>query len=368
MIPAFLEAWGRKPGPARVLSEVRRRIEHRRCGPRARIDVQLTPAERRQVGEVLDAAWVAGDAPVVVSRLRAGLAQHGAGLEELLVVLDGPLRDLPAERRGRRAELEAERDEARGLLRALDPRVPDVVVLRCLTADEALGRACAIRDVVTAITGEGERLPVLAARLFRDAHALDRSRPLGRAVARFLSGAGCEVGEDGLLNWQDPVGDGEAWRGAWASRGVVCDEVSAQVLVLNMPLVGDAPAVSLAAVPGEPVWLTLRSLRRGVRLLPGVHEVFVCENPSIVEAAADRWGAKSQPLVCTFGIPSQAAWQLLRAVADQATLHVRADEDAVGRRIAEGLLRLPGAQPWRMDSATVRYEEELLDDLLTDLG
>ncbi|WP_252865198.1 hypothetical protein [Mobiluncus mulieris] len=33
---------------------------------------------------------------------------------------------------------------------------------------------------------------------------------------------------------------------AGASRGAACDEVSAQVLVLNLPLEGTAPAVALA--------------------------------------------------------------------------------------------------------------------------
>lgn len=368
MIAPFLLAWASKPGPAKLLAEVRRRLEQRRLGARSRIELPLTGDERRQVGAMLDAVWAAGDEPVSVSRLRLGLAQHDAELEELLVAVGGPLRDLPAELQGRRAEQEADREQARGILHDLDPRVPDVVALRCLTSVNIVGRARAIRDVVTSITGEDERLPVLAARLFRDAHALDRSQPLGRAVARFLSGADCEVDEDGLVTWHDPVGDAEAWRSAWASRGIVCDQVSAQVLVLNLPLVGDAPAARLAGTPGEPVWLTLRSLRGRVGLASGVKEVFVCENPSIVEAAADRLGEGSRPLVCTFGVPSQAAWVLLRALTEQATLRVRADEDAVGRRIASALLRLPGAQPWRLDSVSVRYEEELVDELLADLA
>lgn len=368
MIPNYLEEWARKSGPSKVLAEIRRRVEERKCGPRAKVKVPLTRAERTEVGEILDAAWAQGDQPVAMARLRAGLAQHGTELEDLLVALGGPLRDLPAERQSQR-EVRAETEtEARRLLRELDPRVPDAVVTRCLTGPDILSRARAIRDVVAALTEENERLQVLAARLFRDAHALDRSQALGRAVARFLSGSDCHVGADGVALWQDPVEDAEAWRAAWARGGVVCDEVSTQVLVLNLPLVGAAAAATLASLRGEPVWLTLRSLRGGLRLAPGVEDVFVCENPSIVEAAADRYGDGSRALVCTFGVPSQAALDLLRVICAQATLHVHADEDAVGRRIVEGLLRLPGARRWRMDSATVRYEEELLAELLSDLG
>ena len=86
------------------------------------------------------------------------------------------------------------------------------------------------------------------------------------------------------------------WAAAWAGAGVICDAVSAQVLVLNLPLTGNAPAVRLChAAPGEPVWLTLRSFRGDWELAGGA-EVFVCENPTVLEAAADRHGAASWPL------------------------------------------------------------------------
>jgi hypothetical protein len=145
--------------------------------------------------------------------------------------------------------------------------------------------------------------------------------------------------------------------------------VSAQVLVLNLPLTGDAPAVALcAATPGEPVWLTLRSLV-GAFGLGWPSEVFVCENPSIVEEAASRLGATSRPLVCTFGRPSSAAWTLLRGIVPHARLHVRADGDAVGRGIVSTLLdEFPAAMPWRMPGDSTAYEEKLIEELLIDLG
>ncbi|WP_338572893.1 DUF2399 domain-containing protein [Arachnia propionica] len=97
-------------------------------------------------------------------------------------------------------------------------------------------------------------------------------------------------------------------------------------------------------------------------------EVFVCENPTVLEAAADRHGAASRPLVCTFGLPSQAAWELLLGLGD-VRCHVRADGDVVGWRIVNQLRdRLPGAFTWRMPEGCTAYEEELLEDLLSDLG
>ncbi|MDO5094042.1 MAG: TIGR02679 domain-containing protein [Propionibacteriaceae bacterium] len=358
MIPTFVLEWAKQTGPAIVLQVARQRLETGRLGARGSIDTPLDAEQRRQVGEMLEAAWTAGTAPVSVAKLRAGLVSHGVELEDLLAAIGGPLRDLKAERHAENLRRADDAGQALTLLRALDSRVSDEVITRCLTGGMKGKRAEQITAVVESAR-EGEQLPVLAARLFGDAQALDRSRPLGRAVARFLAGT-----IEGA--WRDPVVDSATWREAWAAGGVVCDGVSTHVLVLNLPLIGDAPAVQLSALRGEPVWLTLRSLRGELRLAEGVTDVFVCENPSIVEAAADRFGAASRPLVCTFGVPSQAALDLLRAVGG-ARLHVRADEDPAGRRIVARLLRLPDATPWRMGEET-RYEEQLLEDLLVDLA
>lgn len=168
-----------------------------------------------------------------------------------------------------------------------------------------------------------------------------------------------------MLGWSDPLGSAEAW----ASDGVTCDGVSAQVLVLNLPLTGDAPAVAVcAATPGEPGWLTLRSLA-GSFSLSGTHDVFVCENPSIVEEAASRFGPLARPMVCTFGRPSSAAWTLLRGIASYAKLHVRADGDAVGRGIVSAFLdAFPSAARWQMPVDSAAYEEELIEELMIDVG
>ncbi len=96
--------------------------------------------------------------------------------------------------------------------------------------------------------------------------------------------------------------------------------------------------------------------------------MFVCENPSIVEAAADQLGASSHPLICTYGRPDFAAVTVLRSIAAQAHLHVRADGDAAGWSIVRGLLdQFPSASRWRMPDGTTHYEEELVDDLIADL-
>ncbi|MBB1586589.1 MAG: DUF2399 domain-containing protein [Propionibacterium sp.] len=108
-----------------------------------------------------------------------------------------------------------------------------------------------------------------------------------------------------------------------------------------------------------------RACARALELRRAVTEGGSYRDP--LEAAADRHGAASRPLVCTFGLPSQATWELLTGLGD-VRCHVRADGDVVGWRIVNQLrARLPGAFTWRMPEGCTAYEEELLEDLLSDL-
>lgn len=382
--PDFLVEWAGRPGPLRVLAAARDRLENGRLGVRSVVDVALSPAERQDVGRMMPAGWTASGGPVGTKALRAGLAEHRVSLEDLLTATGGPLRDLRGDARGRREAATRERTDAVAALRALlavpvppalEPAVADVLGRLVVRGPQAGLLVRDVRRAISSLPADGDvGLAVLAAHLFQDAHALDRSRTLGRAVARVLalrSALAASAGDPDaaeLLAWSDPLGSAEAWRAAWASGGVTCDAVSSQVLVLNVPLVGDAPAVAWCrATPGEPTWLTLRSLSGGFAL-DAPRDVFVCENPSVVEAAASRLGAACPPLVCTFGRPTSAAWALLRGLGD-ARLHVRADGDAAGWSIVSALLTaLPDADVWRMPEGSAEFEEELLQDLLADLA
>lgn len=371
-VPHFVVEWARLPGPVKLLALARTRVEEGRLGPRARLDPSLSPTERLEVGRMLDAAWAGSGATVPVTQLRRSLQDHGTTLEALLETASGPLRDLRAERARRRASRSTDQDEAMQILADLAEHTIDAQVLRrCLVGAEVwsersrqIVRVVHHADAAARERSGSLRLGVLAASLFGDAHALDRDSALGRAVARFLHARAAGVGEP----FVDPIGDAAAWHDAWESCGVSCDGVSARVLVLNLPLTGPGPAARITDVVGEPVWVTLRSLRRPFGLAAGVNEVFVCENPAIVEAAADRFGATSRPLVCTFGNPDLATTTLLTSLAEHTRLRVRADGDRVGWQIVERLLRLPGATTWRMPAGFDQYEEEILDDLLGDLA
>ena len=99
--------------------------------------------------------------------------------------------------------------------------------------------------------------------------------------------------------------------------------------------------------------MTLRELMRGpVDVAPGT-AVFVCENPSIVAAAADELASRCAPLVCVEGVPLTAALHLLRALAASgAAIRFRADFDWAGVRIANLLAaQVANTAAWRMSAA-----------------
>lgn len=184
-------------------------------------------------------------------------------------------------------------------------------------------------------------LPAFAARILGSAHALDDGTALGtvtlagiRALTGFADGTGAE--------WR---------REAWASAGLLRDELSSTVLTLNLR---GTPALDWMAEAGEPAVLTLRQL---IRHSPRVSAatIRICENPAVLAAAADRHGPHSPPLVCLQGQPSAAALALLRHLHEGgAALLYHGDFDWGGLRIASALLRRVPWQPWRYTATDYR--------------
>ncbi|MFW6642367.1 TIGR02679 family protein [Nocardiopsis algeriensis] len=251
--------------------------------------------------------------------------------------------------------------------------------------------------VVAALPAGGVALSHLAARVLGDAHALDDDR----SVTTLVLGAARLLGDEA-------EGEGAAWRRrVWASVGVLKDELSSTVLVLNLPgnpETATGRALTSLAGEGQPAVLTLRQLVSEPRhtLWPGL-VVSVCENPVVVAEAADRLGARCAPLVCLQGGPSAAALTLLRQAVDGgAAVRLHTDFDWGGVRIANAVARQVPWEPWRLTAADYRSslgarsrplsgaaaptgwdpalaeamaecgmrveEETVLDDLLSDLG
>lgn len=384
---SWLDAWAARPGPAKLLAVARRRFEQRGqvAGP---LRVQLSPNERRDVGGLLGIPWQMRGGDATGRALEKALAAQGTTLRELVEHVGGPLRNLSAERAVAQASREAERAEATRLL--AEAGLPAVLV-QWVLAVRALpsagsGRLSAMAALVARVwralppPGGSIALGVLAANVLGDPHALDRNTDLGRAVARLAAAQAAVLTDPAADLSRTAVTTSSTWRDAWASVRVACDQLSSTVLVLNLPLTGKSATAEIAttaAAGGEPVWLTSRMLTREWELAGDVTNVFVCENPAVVEAAANQLGSRSAPLVCTYGVPSDAVLRLLRQTAAVGvTVHVRADDDGAGQRIVAAVRQVvPTALLWHYeqrpateaDQAPI-YEEQLLDVLLADLA
>ncbi|MFF9588616.1 TIGR02679 family protein [Streptomyces sp. NPDC014646] len=184
-------------------------------------------------------------------------------------------------------------------------------------------------------------LSAFAARVLGWAHALDDGTPLATIT---LSGARA------LSGFHE--GQGAEWRrDAWASVGLLRDELSSTVLTLNLR---GTPALDRLAEEGEPCVLTLRQLTRKPPAV-AAPMVRICENPTVLAAAADVLGPACPPLVCLQGQPSAAALTLLRGLhANGATLYYHGDFDWGGLRIADVLRRRVPWRPWRFTAADYR--------------
>ncbi len=207
---------------------------------------------------------------------------------------------------------------------------------------DLLAKALAI---ASSLPTQGMALTELAATHTGNSHALDPGSALGLLVLR----AAAEMG-----GFHGSMEGAESRRAIWEGAGVFCDELSASILVLNLR----AGSHSLCdhtlgnhADQGEPCRLTLRELIRHplefadrYRGLP----VYICENPTVVAAAAERLGKCSAPLLCIEGNPRTPASRVLRQLRSTgAVLRYHGDFDWEGIRIANLVTKRFGALPWR---------------------
>ena len=197
------------------------------------------------------------------------------------------------------------------------------------------------------LPGDGIGLAVLAAETTGDAHGLDRGRPTGTLVLHAL----------GSLADEPPPQDAGEWRAAWQAAGVVCDDLSCHVLVMNLRPRGSTELIGGMvrdhADFGEPVRLTLRQVSAGELEPESATTIFCCENPAVLAAAADRLGEESATLVCLEGVPSTAGLVLLeRLAAAGCPLRYHGDFDWAGLSIFSTLRRRLEVSPWQFGATT----------------
>jgi uncharacterized protein (TIGR02679 family) len=358
-IPAGLVAWAQLPGPALVLEEVRGRAAKGARTEQGTLRVKLTTEQRREVARLLGTPWEITDRAVRLQDLAAVLAEHRLTVRGLVEGVDSkPLvnvRRLRADERAS-ARTASERERA-AVVTLLEGAGVQGSAVQTWLDDQGLpkagsGELLALAEQVAVVwrrlpnSGGAMPLAQLAATVSdHDAHALDYDQPLGRAVARLVAARHA---------MPRPLRAGRDWRGAWARVGVKCDGVSSRVLALNLQLEGEVPAVRwCAATAGEPIWLTLRSITGPWTARAGA-TIFVCENVTVLETAADRLGADCPPVICTDGRPANAGLDLIAGLSQAGcVLRVRADFDQVGLDIVEKVRSAaPAATGWRYDAAT----------------
>lgn len=331
-------------GPAlrRLRERLRRRYEMGRTNDVLSL-ASVSAQERRALEGLLGRRSRDSDSiQLSIAQLDGALARAGlaSSLRDALEQLDGPIRDVAAER--------ADRDARWGAVFAahgappLHPIVAHPVgrglVKRLAGSDPDRGRLLldAVAQVIASLpTAAGVPLSHLAAQTLGDSHALDEGKPIGTLILAALRG---DIAERP--------------REIWARHGVLVGELASPVLVLNLPAAADTICGDLARQAGErgePMHLSLRML---LRALPhwdvNGHKVFVCENAAVVAMAADRLGARCPSLVCTDGMPGAAQRTLLSQLAGAgAILHYHGDFDWPGIVIANFVIRTFNAQPWR---------------------
>lgn len=289
-------------------------------------------------------ALAAESVTVAIPKLDAfvrAAANGGRPLVELLAA-DGALIDHRTARAGRRAERDAALARAARVL--ADDRF---AARRAALADLFTGRVgcdTVIRAarVLALLPAPGWSVTELASAATGDTKALGSGSTLSLVLATLAA-------ESGVT----PPASAAERSALWERFGVVDGAVTSRVLVHGVRLHGASPlAVFLeeSGRAGEPTVLTLGQLQRWEARITNT-DVYVCENPAVVTAAARELGPQCPPLVCTEGQPSMAVWRLLSTAR---RVFWRGDFDWTGIRTTTRALERLDAAPWLMDAGTYR--------------
>ncbi|NGO15331.1 TIGR02679 family protein [Streptomyces sp. HC44] len=194
-----------------------------------------------------------------------------------------------------------------------------------------------------ALWGRGE----LATRTTGSAHGLDDGTLLSRLVLRGIA----------LASGADFPVDAPGRRALWRLASVTPDEVSSTVLTYGLRPRGGTwgeRVLRERADHGLETHLTLRELRALHLELPAHTRVHVCENPRVVEAAADA--GCTAALICTSGSATTVVLTLLDALAAAGCAFAyHGDFDWPGIALANRVVNRYGAEPWRMRAEDYEY-------------
>lgn len=370
-------SWLDRPELARLWDKLHERLQRNGIAVRGRVVIpDASHAEREALGLLMGRPYPTGTISIALADLDRLLRSSaaGCGLADVVAALRGPVIDKQALRSARQAARQRVWAVAGEALRAASlaessgltetpwgrewlEEVRRTGVLSRLPPDRAISLLTQAVSVLSRLAPRGAAglgaagvsRGELAERVTGTAHGLDDDTVLSRLVLRGLARA----------RGEEFPRDARGRRELWEAAGVTTDQVSSTALTCGlMPLGDDWPARMLRerSAAGAETHLTMRDLRRIRWRLPPGTEVFVCENPRVVEAAADA-GCR-RPLACTSGNPSTTVLALLDAlVGAGARLAYRGDFDWPGVMIANRIIVRYGARPWRMSAAD--YEEHV---------
>ncbi|NNN31034.1 TIGR02679 family protein [Streptomyces sp. S3(2020)] len=367
-LPAATRDWLTGPGLTRLWESVRKRLESN--GVQATGSLRLTAMNAQErndlsllLGKPLTGAAVTIRLDVLDARLRSSAA--GLGLRQTLEELGPPLTD----RRAARADVAARREQVwSSLASSLDasplaeqewPRqwydlLRRAGVPRGVTPEAATWTLQQAVQVLTALLGpevperNGTRgRGELAAMATGSAHGLDDGTWLARLVQRGVA----------LAHGTEFPGDAAGRRALWRLVSVTPDEVSSTVLTYGLRPDGEGwreRALRERADHHAEVHVTPRDLHDLRLRLPTGTLIHICENPRVVEAAADA--ACVQPLVCTSGSAATVVFTLLDALAATGCRFAyHGDFDWPGIALANRVIRRYEARPWRMGTADYEH-------------
>jgi uncharacterized protein (TIGR02679 family) len=354
---ARLRALFEQPGLRWIIPRLADRLSRGRPLSGLIANAQATAAERRSLDDLLGRRSTVGahlslDLATLEQTLRsAGMAEC---LKDAVVACHGPVENNRALAKRRQDDWQALFNSVRSncasqpaLLPWIDSLARDGTLKRLSHGDLAMAAklmASAWR-VISRTPGEEVLLASLAAKCAGDSHALDRGQPLATLCLRAIA----------VLHGIDGQRSANARRNAWAAAGVIIDDLSAPVLTFNLRAAEGSTLrqlLDLYRQQGQPAFLTYRQLQSNNTfepLDPAMRKIFICENPSVVSAAAREIGVHCQPLVCTNGQPASTVHLLLSQLRRAgAELRCHADFDWAGLRIVDQIVREHMAIPWRM--------------------
>ncbi|GAA2590291.1 TIGR02679 family protein [Actinomadura fulvescens] len=365
---AQTRAWLDQPALTRLWDRLHERLERNGLEARGRIRLTGVDAEEREALSLLLGRPLAGSSISISledleERLVSGAAEQG--LVDVVAELRGPPANRPALRNARREAAQAIWSAAEQALTrhgldltdwanpwltetrrsgALTRLAPDRAARLIVQAVEVVA-ALTARNAGPARRGRGE----LAEQITGTAHGLDDDTLLSRIVLRALA----------RLHEVEPPQDAWTRRALWETAGIATDRVSSTVLTFGLRPVGGTwqeRGLRERSEAGAETHLTLRDLHRMTWRLPPDIEVHVCENPRIVEAAADT--GCSMPIVCASGSPTTTVLTLLDALSGAgARFAYRGDFDWPGVAMANRMIARYDARPWRMGAAD--YEDHV---------